>query len=327
MIRLVTADLFKFLKRWLPYILLLLLCLYMINFIQNDYSHAKHILDYGAGLSYSDYAAALEQTDPDEEYVTISSSGAGFSGKRSIAKWVFEAVVLPDYIYRMFENLQNNYLYLCLPFVILAASFIGTEYKWGTLRQTLARGIGRNAYFGSKYVTLAVLAWLFVCGVTFYFLIAGMVTTCLISGGMSWDFISTDTAKYLLSSMGLITLILLAFATFTALFSTIFKSTVVGMIAGVIYLQMENRVIVRAITDSGIRFGEAANPPEWLAYTITYNAQYLLGYITPDSTIYGEYLNYTITDTTQSILTLLAFCAVFILISYFIFRKQELAME
>jgi hypothetical protein len=90
---------------------------------------------------------------------------------------------------------------------------------------------------------------------------------------------------------------------------------------------MENRVIVRAISDSGVEFGTVANPPEWLAYTVTYNAQYLLGYIAPDSTNYGDYLNYTITDTTQSILTLLAFCTVFILISCFIFRKQELTIE
>jgi uncharacterized membrane protein len=154
-----------------------------------------------------------------------------------------------------------------------------------------------------------------------------MATTYLITGGMTWDFISTDIVGYLLSSMGLITLIMLSYAAFTALFSTIFKSTVVGMIAGVVYLQIENNVVWRAISDSGVEFGTVANPPEWLAYTITYNAQYLLGYVAPHSTNYGKYLNYTITDATQSILTLLAFCAVFILISFLTFRKQDLAIE
>jgi|LSQX01.3.fsa_nt_gb ABC-type transport system involved in multi-copper enzyme maturation permease subunit len=326
MIRLVTADLFKFLRRWMPYIILLLFCLYTANSIWNDYYSAKQKLESLSPLTYDDFAAAVEQIAPDEEYVTLVYSSDGVTHRRVLSSDIFDDAVLPEYIHWMFGNL-NNYLYLCLPFVILAASFIGTEYKWGTLRQTLARGIGRNAYFGSKYVTLVILIWLFVCIVTLYFLIAGMATTRLITGEMTWDFISSDIAGYLLSSMGLITLILLAYAAFTALFSTIFKSTVAGMIAGVVYLQIENNVVWRAISDSGVEFGTVANPPEWLAYTITYNAQYLLGYITPDSTIYGEYLNYTITDTTQSILTLLAFCAVFILISYFIFRKQELAME
>jgi ABC-type transport system involved in multi-copper enzyme maturation permease subunit len=327
MIRLVTADLFKFLRRWLPYIILLIFCLYTANYIWNDYSSAKQRLESLSPLTYDDFAAAVEQADPDEERITIAYSGDGYSGRYEISRHAFDDVVLPEYIYRMFGKLQNNYLYLCLPVIILAASFIGTEYKWGTLRQTLARGIGRNAYFGSKYVTLAVLTWLFVCVVTLYFLIAGMVTTWLITGGMSWDFISMNIAGYLLSSMGLITLIMLAFAAFTALFSTLFKSTVVGMIAGVVYLQIENNVVWRAISDSGVEFGAVANPPEWLAYTVTYNAHYLLGYIAPDSTTYREYLNYTITDTTQSILTLLAFCAVFILISFLIFRKQELTIE
>jgi ABC-type transport system involved in multi-copper enzyme maturation permease subunit len=278
-------------------------------------------------ITYAEFAAAVEQADPDEERITIVYSGDGYSGRLDISRHAFDDVVLPEYIYRMFGKLQNNYLYLCLPFIILAASFIGTEYKWGTLRQTLARGIGRNAYFGSKYVTLAILIWLFVCIVTLYFLIAGMATTRLIAGGITWDFISMDIAGYLLSSMGLITLILLAYAAFTALFSTIFKSTVAGMIAGVVYLQIENRAVWRAILDSGVEFGTVANPPEWLAYTITYNAQYLLGYIAPDSTNYGDYLKYTITDTTQSILTLLVFCGVFILISVIVFRKQELTIE
>jgi ABC-type transport system involved in multi-copper enzyme maturation permease subunit len=326
MIRLVTADLFKFLRRWLPYIILLIFCLYTANYIWNDYSSAKQRLESLSPLTYDDFAAAVEQADPDEERITLVYSVDGVTHRRELSRHSFDDVVLPEYIYWMFGNL-HNYLYLCLPVIILAASFIGTEYKWGTLRQTLARGIGRNAYFGSKYVTLAVLTWLFVCVVTLYFLIAGMVTTWLITGGMSWDFISMNIAGYLLSSMGLITLIMLAFAAFTALFSTLFKSTVVGMIAGVVYLQIENNVVWRAISDSGVEFGAVANPPEWLAYTVTYNAHYLLGYIAPDSTTYREYLNYTITDTTQSILTLLAFCAVFILISFLIFRKQELTIE
>ena len=316
------ADLFKFLRRWLPYIILLLFCLYTANSIWNDYSSAERNLEM-LPITYAEFAAAVEQADPDEERITIVYSGDGFSGRLNISRHTFDDVVLPEYIHWMFGNL-NNYLYLCLPFVILAASFIGTEYKWGTLRQTLARGIGRNAYFGSKYVTLVILIWLFVCIVTLYFLIAGMATTRLITGGITWDFISSDTAGFLLSAMGLITLILLAYAAFTALFSTIFKSTVAGMIAGVVYLQIENNVVWRAISDSGVEFGTVANPPEWLAYTVTYNAQYLLGYIAPDSTNYGDYLNYTITDATQSILTLLAFCAVFILISFLVFRKQEL---
>ena len=152
MIRLVTADLFKFLRRWMPYIILLLFCLYTANSIWNDYYSAKQKLESLSPLTYDDFAAAVEQIAPDEEYVTLVYSSDGVTHRRVLSSDIFDDAVLPEYIHWMFGNL-NNYLYLCLPFVILAASFIGTEYKWGTLRQTLARGIGRNAYFGSKYVS------------------------------------------------------------------------------------------------------------------------------------------------------------------------------
>ena len=41
---------------------------------------------------------------------------------------------------------------------ILAASHVGTEYGWGTLRTTLVRGIGRWQFVASKLLLLAVIA-------------------------------------------------------------------------------------------------------------------------------------------------------------------------
>ena len=237
-----------------------------------------------------------------------------------IPRNAFDDVVLPEYIDGMFKHMN----YIVLFFVImLAASFIGTEYQWGTLRQTLARGVERNSYFGSKYITLAILIWLFVCGLTLFLLIAGMITTWLVTGGISWDFISSDTAGFLLSAMGLVTLIMLAYATFTALFSTLFKSTMVGLVVGVLYLQTENIIIrkILFITDS------SDIPPEWLSYTIGYNADYLIGFLAPKSRDGTTFLNHTLTDLPQSVLVLAVYCIIFILISYFIFRKQELSRE
>jgi len=330
MIRLVGADLFKFLRRWMPYILLLLSCLYMAYLINIDYSLAKHSLESLSPLTYDDFAAALEQTDPNEENVTVSYSGDGFSGRKQLSRHTFDDVVLPEYIDGMFANM--NYIVLFL-IIMLVASFIGTEYQWGTLRQTLARGIGRNVYFGSKYITLAILIWLFVCGATLFLLIAGMVTNWLVTGGITWDFISTDTAGFLLSAMGLMTLIMIAYATLVALFSTLFKSTIVGLVVGVLYLQTENMVISKMLIRTGSNasivpyYEPLPNPPEWLSYTIGYNTQYLLGHLSPTSSYGATFLNHTLTDLTQSVLVLAGYCAVFILISFLIFRKQELSSE
>ena len=173
MIRLVLADLFQFLRRWMPYVLLLSLCLSVLISIEFDCYQVKQLIDYG--ITYDDYIAALETGDSEALRVVLSSITYedGSSSTWAVYMTTFDKIVLPDYMDTMFSYMD----YIALFFIILAASFIGSEYQWGTLRQVLARGIGRNAYFGSKYITLAILAWLFVCGATLFAIITGMVTT------------------------------------------------------------------------------------------------------------------------------------------------------
>ncbi len=330
MIRLVLADLFQFLRRWMPYVLLLSLCLSVLISIEFDCYQIKQLIDYG--VTYDDYIAALETGDPEALRVVLSSITYedGSSSTWVVYMNTFDKIVIPDYMDTMFSYID----YIALFFIMLAASFIGAEYQWGTLSQTLARGIGRNSYFGSKYVSLAILAWLFVCGATFFVLITGMITTWLVTGGITWDFISTATVGYLLSSMGLITLILLAYATLTALFSSSLKSTVAGMVAGVMYLQMEDYLVGLAI--SGSRFSTYDSllgqwvtpaPPEWLAYTVGYNAQYLMAHISPGLGESSTYFNHNLTNVTQSVLVLTGYCVIFICISFLIFRKQNLTSD
>ena len=330
MIRLVLADLFQFLRRWMPYVLLLSLCLSVLISIEFDCYQVKQLIDHG--ITYDDYIAALETGDSEALRVVLSSITYedGSSSTWVVYMTTFDKIVLPDYMDTMFSYMD----YIALFFIILAASFIGSEYQWGTLRQVLARGIGRNAYFGSKYITLAILAWLFICGATLFAIITGMITTWMVTGGVTWNFISSDTAKYLLSSMALITLILMAYATLTALFSTFLKSTVAGMIGGVMYLQMEDYLVGLAI--SGSRFSTynplldqwvTPAPPEWPAYSIGYNAQYLMAHISPGLGESSTYFNHNLTNVTQSVLVLAVYCAVFIAISFFIFRKQNLTSD
>ncbi len=340
MIRLILADLFQFLKRWMPYVLLLSLCFAVLISIEFDYSQAKQLIDHG--VTYDDYIAALETVDPSDPMamrVVLDSITYedGSSSTWVVNMTIFDKVVLPHYIKTMFANFSGFSIsidYIVLFFIILAASFIGAEYQWGTLRQALARGIGRTPYFGSKYITLVILARLFVCGATLFVLNAGMITPWLVTGGITWDFISTDTANYLLSSMALVTLILLAYAMLTALFSTLFKSAFTGMIAGVMYLQMEDYLVWLAISDSAFSMYNplldqwvTPAPPEWPAYTIGYNAQYLMAHISPGLGESSTYLNHNLTTVTQSVLVLAAYCVVFILVSYFIFRKQNLTND
>jgi ABC-type transport system involved in multi-copper enzyme maturation permease subunit len=97
------------------------------------------------------------------------------------------------------------------------------------------------------------------------------------------------------------------------------------------YLQMEDYLVGLAISGSAtstynVELGQwvTTAPPEWPAYTIGYNAQYLMAHISPGLRESSTYLNQTLTNATQSVLVLVVYCAVFIAISYFIFRRQNL---
>ena len=46
--------------------------------------------------------------------------------------------------------------------IVFAASHVGTEFGWGTLRTLLAHGAGRGAFLGAKVMSLALYAALFV---------------------------------------------------------------------------------------------------------------------------------------------------------------------
>jgi ABC-2 type transport system permease protein len=292
-----------------------------------DYSPAQRTLEYSPEITYSDYAVALEQTDKNETMVTLTYyNDEGDFCTSNIPKSVFEAVLLPT-------AMENKFGYMSIAsflIMILAASIIGTEYKWGTIRQTLARGIPRIQYLGSKFLTLIIIALGFILVATIFAFIANIVTTCLITGGISWDFLTAGFIGSILLSICLILFILLVWICFTALFTTLFKSSTVGIIISFLFYVIEGLVIMSKMSTSyTISNGVTTtltNPPEWMAYTIGYNIQYLWAYISPDSA--NEYLlQQTLTTAGQSVLVLSIFCLLFILASFYIFRRQDLMAD
>ncbi len=330
MFKLVKSDLYKTLKRWMPYVLLLVLLGYMAYAtISFDYSRSKIFLEQYTWLTYSDYIEAIEQADEGATAITIIhyNEEDGTTMHLNIGTNAFEDVVLPD-------AMSNKFSYMSIAgtlLLILTASVFGTEYKWGTIRQTLARGIPRNKYLGSKFLTLSIIALGFVLIATILAFIASAVTTWLITGGISWDFLSFSFIGGILKSIGLILLTILVYITFAALFTVLFKSSTAGMITGLLFFQIESYIVTLmistsfAISDSGLTT-IPANPPEWLSYTIGYNIQYLYAYISPGSA--NEYLlQQTLTTAGQSVLVLSVFCIIFVLASFYIFRRQDLTAE
>ncbi|MFA5761849.1 MAG: ABC transporter permease [Dehalococcoidales bacterium] len=329
MFKLVKADLYKTLKRWMPYVLLFVLLGYMTYVMSSDYSSSENFLEKYPWLTYSDYVEAVEQADEGETAITIIhyNEEDGTTMHLNIGTNAFEDVVLPD-------AMSNKFSYMSIAgtlLLILTASVFGTEYKWGTIRQTLARGTSRNKYLGSKFLTLLIIALGFIIIATILAFIASAVTTWLITGGISWDFLSFGFIVDILSSIGLVLFVLFVYICFTDLFTILFKSSTAGIITSFLFFQIEGYIVMSMMSTSYSVSGSGvtttmANPPEWLVYTIGYNIQYLWAYISPDSG--NEYLlQQTLTTGGQSVLVLSMFCIIFVLASFYIFRRQDLTAD
>ena len=50
----------------------------------------------------------------------------------------------------------EDFVFLVIPMMILAATVVGVEYGWGTLRATLTRGVGRWQLLSAKFIMLMV---------------------------------------------------------------------------------------------------------------------------------------------------------------------------
>ena len=127
MFKLVKADLYKTLKRWMPYVLLFVLLGYMTYVMSSDYSSSENFLEKYPWLTYSDYVEAVEQADEGETAITIIhyNEEDGTTMHLNIGTNAFEDVVLPD-------AMSNKFSYMSIAgtlLLILTASVLGTEYK------------------------------------------------------------------------------------------------------------------------------------------------------------------------------------------------------
>lgn len=87
----------------------------------------------------------------------------GFLNLRSVSPEIRESILanltLPGTLSR---TTQFIYFFGSIMLAILAASAIGSEYTWGTLRPLLATGVPRSRFLGAKLLALAIISLAFV---------------------------------------------------------------------------------------------------------------------------------------------------------------------
>ena len=294
MLRLIGVEFFKLRRRWLPYILLIVLLASVVLAIMGVYSSYQRWEDQGQDIQI------IDASD-----VTIIVPGGGIP--TAIIEMWEEQLVLPTSMEGVFSSIQGIGAFLV---IILAASVVGTEYRWGTLRQTLSKGTGRPRFLGAKVLALAIAVMAGVIIAVIVGFIIGIITTILVEGGVNWDFLSINYIGNLFASMGRTLLIFSVYLTLAFFFTTLLRSSTSGIAIGLGLIFAETIVIAILFNSTG-----------WLAdiapYTIGFNVQELTALNWPD-------MRESLTPWWQSAGILLTYGLAFLAAAFYFFRRQDI---
>ncbi|HEV8230558.1 MAG TPA: ABC transporter permease subunit [Candidatus Limnocylindria bacterium] len=199
--------------------------------------------------------------------------------------------------------------------IVFAASHVGTEFGWGTLRTLLAHGTGRVAFLGSKILSLALFATVFVLFGT----LAAVVASYVVSAVAGYDTSGIDLAKIASAAgRGLYTFFpYMALAAVIALWS---RSAGAGIAAGLVVFFAEGLVagiLVQLNRDYAtiVNYGLSRNVAAVTRQTV----------VSTGSTPQGAAS--TLPDPTQAAIVLAVYTALFIAIAFWRLRTRDVTLS
>ena len=243
---------------------------------------------------------------------TFAAYFAGWRGDRDLD--ALRTAVLP---WSLPSLLDLIHYFRAILLAILAASAVGTEHGWGTVRQALIRGQTRSQYLTTKLLGIAVvgaIGFLLAFGIGLGF---SAIVTALEAPDLPGGPSTTDVLLMILrAGYGIVPYALLAFC-----LAVVGRSTTLGVAGGLMYVFVEG--IVLAIL-GGIG-GAAADAR---GFFIGHNVSALLEVNRIGSV---DYVSFALRDPTPTglpdpaiaALVLALYCIGFLTISFVIFLRRD----
>lgn len=286
--RLLRSELYRLQRRWMPWVILLTIvvlafALYAIVYVsvqaQLQAERAGAIPPQPGGAEAME--EALRALRPDQ----VQSFGVGLVGGLG-------SVML----------------------IVFAASHVGTEYGWGTLRTLLAHGAGRGAILASKVASLALFALVFVVAGA----LASVAASFLISAVAGYDLSGLDPGKIAnAAGRGLYTFFpYMALATMISLWA---RSAGSGIAAGLVVYFAESVVaglLVSLNRDYAplVNYGLSRNVSAVTRQTVVTTGGDTAAAVA------------TLPDAGQAAVVLAAYTAVFLAIAYWRLRTRDITL-
>ncbi len=136
MFRLLRSEVYRLARRWMPWVLLLLIVL------------------AGVGIYLLVYVAAQAQLQAVRSGAIPSQPGAEQAMNQTLRELRLDRV--QGFGVQIVSGIGSVML------IVFAASHVGTEFGWGTLRTLLAHGAARGTFLSAKVLSFALFAALFV---------------------------------------------------------------------------------------------------------------------------------------------------------------------
>ena len=199
--------------------------------------------------------------------------------------------------------------------IVFAASHMGTEFGWGTLRTSLASGLSRSQFLATKLVSAALYALLFtVLGVA-----AAIAASLVVSAQAGFGTDGLDLGKVLSASWRTAYAFLpyIALATFIAVWS---RSSGAGIAAGLVIYFAES-IVMQLLISFNKDYATIAN------LGISRNVSSLSRISVNVAGSNGQAAGVPLPDQGQAALVLAGWIALFVVLSFWRLRTRDVTLS
>jgi ABC-type transport system involved in multi-copper enzyme maturation permease subunit len=205
--------------------------------------------------------------------------------------------------------------------IILTASIVGSEYGWGTVRQTLMRRGDRLSYIGAKVVALIVVI---LIGLVIS-LVVGMplasFTTFKLSGSLSWGFLTPSLAWDVVQMFWRTFFVLMPYLLLAALFAVVGRSALTGIAGGLGYYFGEG-IVISIVTQAG------GWPAKVADYFLGHNVAAIMSFNQLSQTATNSGIGFgsstPLPGALHATVAIVLYCLLFATLSIYLFRRQDL---
>ncbi len=287
MFRLLRSEVYRLRRRFMPWVLLLL------------------IVVAGVGFYVVVYASLQAQVEAMRSGAIPSQPGAEEAMRETLE------AMRPDRVQSFGVQIVSGLGSVML--IVFAASHVGTEFAWGTLRTLLAHGAGRTTFLGAKLLSTALFAALFM----FVGIVAAILGSYVVQAIAAGDTRGVDLGA-VANSAGRAYYTFLPYMALASLIALWARSAGAGIAAGLVVLLTEG-LVAQLLVSLNTDYAKIVN------YGLSRNTSALTRVVTTTSATPEPGFS-TLPDQGQAAIVLAIYTVVFLALAFWRLRTRDITL-